>query len=46
MSGGRERERETQDLKQALGFKLSAQNLTRGLNSQVVRSCPEPRLVA
>ena len=36
--GGTERERETQNLKQALGSKLSAQSLTRGLNSQTVRS--------
>ena len=32
--GGAERERETQDLKQAPGSELSAQSPTRGLNSQ------------
>ena len=47
MSGGRaEREREAQDLKQAPGSELSAENPTRGLNSQTVRSQLEPKLVA
>ena len=37
-SGGAERERETQNLKQALSSELSAQSPTWGLNSQTVRS--------
>ena len=36
--GGAERERETQNLKQTPGSELSAQSLTRGSNSQTVRS--------
>ena len=35
---GAERQRETQNPKQAPGSKLSAQSLTRGLNSQSMRS--------
>ena len=35
---GREREREGQTPKQAPGSELSAQSLTRGLNSGAVRS--------
>ena len=35
--GGAEREMETQNPKQAPGFELSAQSLTRGSNSQPVR---------
>ena len=35
---GTERERETQNPKQAPGFELSAQNLTQGSNSQTVRA--------
>ena len=39
MSGGEaERERETQNLKQAAGSELSAQSPMWGLNSQTVRS--------
>ena len=37
------RERETQNLKQAPGSKLSAQNLTQGSNSWTARSWPEQR---
>ena len=36
--GGAERERETQNPRQAPGSELSAQSLTRGSNSQTVRS--------
>ena len=36
--GGAEKERETQDLKQAPGSDLSARSPTQGLNSQTVRS--------
>ena len=36
--GGGERERETQNPKRAPGSELSAQSLTRGSNSQIVRS--------
>ena len=36
-----EEQRETQNLKQASGSKLSAQSLMRGLNPQIVRSWPE-----
>ena len=36
--GGVDRERETQNLKQAPGSKLSAQSLTRGLNPQTMGS--------
>ena len=39
-----QRERETQNLKQALGFELSAQSPMRGLNSWTVRSWPELEL--
>ena len=38
MSREGQRERETQNLKQAPGSELSAQSLTRGSNSQMVRS--------
>ena len=41
--GGTERERETQDPKQAPGSELSAQSPTRGWNSQTVRSGAEPK---
>ena len=44
--GGTERERETQNPKQAPGSELSAQSLTWGLNSWMVRSRPEPKLDA
>ena len=40
--GRAERERDTQNLKQAPGSELSAQNLTLCLNSQTLR--PEPKL--
>ena len=40
---GAERERDTQDLKQAPGSELSAQSHTRGLNSRTVRSWPQPK---
>ena len=36
--GGAERERETQNLKQAPGSELSAHSPTQGLNSQTARS--------
>ena len=38
-----QRERETQNIKQAPGSELSAQSLTQGLNPRTVRSQPEPR---
>ena len=38
-----ERERETQNLKKAPGSKLSAQSPMQGLNSQTMRSGPEPK---
>ena len=41
--GGAETERETQNLKQALGSELSAQSPTRGSNSGTARSRPEPK---
>ena len=40
---GRGTERGRQNPKQAPGSELSAQSLTRGLNSQTVRSWPEPK---
>ena len=43
MSGEGQRERETQNPKQAPGSDLSAQSPTRGSNSQTVRSRPEPK---
>ena len=39
--GSGQRERETQNLKQAPGSKLSAQSLTQGSNSWTMRSWPE-----
>ena len=39
--GGTERDRETQKLKQAPGYELSAQSPLRALKSQTIRSCPE-----
>ena len=42
-AGEGQKERETQNLKLAPGSELSAQSLTRGLNSQTVRSWPEPK---
>ena len=44
-SGERQRERETQDLKQALGSELSAQSLTWGPNPWTTRSSHELKLV-
>ena len=41
--GGAERERETQNRKQAPGSEPSAQNPTRGSNSRSARSWPEPK---
>ena len=38
-----QRERETQNPKKAPGSELSAQSPTWGLNSQVLRSWPEPK---
>ena len=38
-----QRERETQDRKQAPGSGLSAQSPTRGLNARTLRSGPEPK---
>ena len=40
--GGAEREGDTES-ESSLQSDLSAQNVTRGLNSQTVRSCPEPK---
>ena len=45
-AGEGQRERGTQNLKQAPGSEMSAQSLTRGSNSQTTRSCPEPKLEA
>ena len=42
-TGEGQRERETQNRKQAPGSKPSAQSLTRGSNSLTVRSWPEPK---
>ena len=42
--GQRERERETQNLKQAPSSELSAQNPVWGSNSWTARSWPEPKL--
>ena len=44
--GEGQKERETQNLKQAPGSELSAQSPTRSSNSQTVRSWPEPKLDA
>ena len=44
--GEGQRERETQNQKQAPGSELSAQSPTRGSNSQTVRSQPEPESAA
>ena len=41
--GEEQRERETQNLKQAPGSELKAQSPTRGSNSQTVRARPEPK---
>ena len=41
--GGAERERETEDPKQAPDSELSAQSQTRVSNSQTMRSGPEPK---
>ena len=41
--GGAERERETQNPKQALGSELSAQSPMRGSNPRTARSWPEPK---
>ena len=43
MGRGRQRERETQNLKQVPGSKLSAKNPMQDLNPQTVRSLPEPK---
>ena len=44
MSGGRtEREKETQNPKQAPGSELSAQRPMWGSKSPTMRSCPEPK---
>ena len=42
-AGEGQRERETQNPKQAPGSELSAQSLMRGSNPQTARSCPEPK---
>ena len=39
--GEAERERETQNLKQAPGSELSAESQTQGSNSRIMRSYPE-----
>ena len=44
--GEKQRERETQNLKQAPGFELSVQSLMQGSNSGTTRSWPEPKLDA
>ena len=44
-AGERQRERETQNLKQAPGSKLSAQSPTWGSNPRTMRSWPEPKSV-
>ena len=44
VSGEGQKERETQNLKQRPGSKLSAQSLTRDSNSQTMRSWPKPKL--
>ena len=44
--GEGQKERETQNLKQAPGSELSAQILTWGSNSRTVRSQPEQKSVA
>ena len=44
--GEGQRERETQNQKQAPGSEQSAQSPTRGSNSWAVRSWPEPKLDA
>ena len=44
MKGEGQKEKETQNLKQAPGSGLSAQSPTWGSNSQTVRSWPEPKL--
>ena len=41
--GQRERERETQNLKQAPGSELSAESPMQGSNSQTSRSSPKPK---
>ena len=41
--GEGQRQRETQNPKQAPGSELSAQSPTRGSNPQTVRSWPEPK---
>ena len=42
-AGEKQRERETQNLKQTPGSELSAQSLTWGLNPRTARSWPEPK---
>ena len=42
-AGEVQRERETQNPKQAPGSELSAQSPTRGSNSRTARSWPEPK---
>ena len=44
--GKRQRERETQNPKQAPGSELSAQSPTRGSNPRMARWSPEPKLDA
>ena len=46
MSGRGQKERETQNLKQAQGSELSAQSLMQGSKSQTVRLRPELKLDA
>ena len=43
VEGWGQREKETQNLKEAPGFELSVQSPTRGSNSQTTRSRPEPK---
>ena len=45
-AGERQRERETQNPKQAPGSELSAQSPMQGSNSQTMKLLPEPKLDA
>ena len=46
MGGGTEEEKETQNLKQTPGSKMSAQSPTQGSNPQTMRSWPELKMDA
>ena len=45
-AGEEQKERETENLNEGPGSELSAQSLMWGLNSQTMRSWPEPKFVA